>query len=98
MSEQPKEYIIDGEYIEKLYEWLGEDGIDELQRMQIRTRLKLTPNTELEEYRNKLYKMCECVPLKEFAPDYDKGFHQAMSLVRGWIDQHSKQDKKGNSK
>jgi len=38
-----QEYIIDGEYIDKLDEWLSEHGIDELQRMQIRTRLKLNP-------------------------------------------------------
>jgi hypothetical protein len=35
----------------------------------------------------KLYNSCECVPLKEYASDYDRGFHQAMTLVRGWIRQ-----------
>jgi hypothetical protein len=34
-----------------------------------------------------LYESCECIPLKEFSSDYDRGFHQAMSLVRGWITQ-----------
>jgi hypothetical protein len=44
-SPQPqREYIIDEEYIQKLDEWLDEHGIDELQRMQIRTRLKFVPN------------------------------------------------------
>jgi hypothetical protein len=35
----------------------------------------------------RVYDACECVPLKEYASDYDKGFHQAMTLVRGWIKQ-----------
>ena len=44
-AQQPqREYIIDEEYIQKLDEWLDEHGIDELQRMQIRTRLKFVPN------------------------------------------------------
>jgi hypothetical protein len=43
----------------------------------------LPPTYDLE----KLYNSCECVPLKEYARDYDRGFHQAMTLVRGWIKQ-----------
>lgn len=37
-----------------------------------------------EDFAKKIYDMCECVPLKEYAPDYDRGFHQAMRLVRLW--------------
>ena len=32
-----------------------------------------------------LYNTCECKPLEEFACDYDRGFNQAMTFVRGWI-------------
>lgn len=43
---------------------------------------------EIENWKTKLgdlYKSCECVPHKEYASDYDKGFHQAMTFARGWI-------------
>jgi hypothetical protein len=43
-AENPlNQYIIDGEYIEKLDAWLGEHGIDAFERMQICARLKLVP-------------------------------------------------------
>ncbi len=32
----------------------------------------------------KLHDACECIPQKETDRDFDKGFHQAMTLVRGW--------------
>ena len=45
MTPQPQqEYIITLEYIEKLDTWLGEHGIDDLQRMQIYSRLTLDPS------------------------------------------------------
>jgi radical SAM protein with 4Fe4S-binding SPASM domain len=62
--QQPKEYIIDGEYIEKLDEWLGEHDINELQRMQIRARLKMVPHTNEENHCDKCdhWDMCEGCP------------------------------------
>ena len=42
---------------------------------------------EREKVLTLLFDSCECIPLKEYASDYDKGFHQAMTLVRGWINQ-----------
>lgn len=34
-----------------------------------------------------LYNTCECVPLTEDSFEFDRGFHQAMTLVRLWIEQ-----------
>ena len=34
-----------------------------------------------------VYNSCECIPYDPESRDFDKGFHQAMTLVRGWIDQ-----------
>jgi hypothetical protein len=66
MTPQPQqqEYIITGEYIKKLDEWLDEHGINELQRMQIRTRLKLTPRVNEENHCDKCdhWDMCEGCP------------------------------------
>jgi len=48
---QPQqEYIITLEYIEKLDTWLGEHGIDDLQRMQIYSRLTLDPSRTQQEH------------------------------------------------
>jgi len=59
---QPQEYIIDADYIKKLDEWLSEHGIGDLQRMQIRVRLKLTPHSSASNQR------IEQVIIKEFIP------------------------------
>lgn len=42
---------------------------------------------ERKKVLDKLYDCSECIPLKEYASDFDQGFHQAMTLVRGWIKQ-----------
>ena len=34
-----------------------------------------------------IYNSCECTPHDPESRNFDKGFHQAMTLVRGWIDQ-----------
>jgi hypothetical protein len=39
---------------------------------------------EREQVMDKIHDMCECVPSKDNDRDFDKGFHQAMTLVRGW--------------
>ena len=57
-AQQPEQYIIDGEYIEKLDEWLGEHGIDDLQRMQIRARIKLSPHTPAPERKERYTGVC----------------------------------------
>ncbi len=43
-----------------------------------------------EDELRQLKESCKCIPLKEYAPDFDRGFHQAMTLVRGWCDQKIK--------
>ena len=37
-----------------------------------------------EQVLDKIHGMCECIPSKDNDRDFDKGFHQAMTLVRGW--------------
>ncbi len=37
-----------------------------------------------------LYNTCECIPLKDDCGEFDKGFHQAMTLARLWIKQKMK--------
>ena len=61
----PQKYVIDAEYIEKLDEWLSEHGIDELQRMQIRTRLKLDPIDGNPCDKCDHWDMCEGCPYTE---------------------------------
>lgn len=53
----------------------------------IAARERAAENKRVIEAMGQLKDSCECVPLKEYAPDFDRGFHQAMTLVRGWIDQ-----------
>lgn len=61
----PQRYIIDADYIEKLDEWLSEHEIDELQRMQIRARLKLEPIEENHCDKCDHWDICEGCPYTE---------------------------------
>lgn len=54
---------------------------------EIQAQATAAENKRVLEAMGQLKDSCECIPLKEFAPDFDRGFHQAMTLVRGWIDQ-----------